>query len=369
MHRQSGPSLVSIIIPAYNYAHYLMLALESALAQRAEGISIEVLVIDDGSTDGTPALAARYGDRIRYIRKENQGLSEARNTGIRAARGTHFLFLDADDALAEGCVATQLAALAAHPEAEMAVCVNQQVTTDTPTGPLRAIGPWPLCARDHWVHLCQFNIAPPHAYFTTRAVIERVGFFDPTLKACEDHDYWLRCAVAGARMVSNPEGLVFYRKHAASMSSQSANQLKHDAILHGRVSAMLHDTTFLGDCREAAWMAHASGCLSTACRLADIAPETSVQLLDRAVYAIKQAARARSLTGGIPGDSASLRTTVYLYANVVLDLLYALRPLALPALDLALSIIKKMYPDADVAEPVRFQMKVELSQASFVPQT
>ncbi|MBO4300125.1 MAG: glycosyltransferase [Desulfovibrio sp.] len=94
--------LISVIIPCYNYARYLPIAVESALSQQSSALNVEVIVVDDGSTDDTPRVAQQYGHRIRYMFQENQGLSSARNTGMRAAHGDFLLFLDADDLLSPG---------------------------------------------------------------------------------------------------------------------------------------------------------------------------------------------------------------------------------------------------------------------------
>src|SRR6476661_4776701 len=87
--------LVSILIPNFNHAPYLGDAIGSVLAQSYD--NVEVIVIDDGSTDASRAVAARFGNRIRYIWQENRGLSAARNRGIRAATGEYIGLLDADD--------------------------------------------------------------------------------------------------------------------------------------------------------------------------------------------------------------------------------------------------------------------------------
>src|ERR1700678_3861883 len=87
--------LVSIIIPTYNRAEYLGQAIDSALAQSYR--PIEIIVVDDGSTDDTQGVAARYGDRIRYIHKANGGASSARNAGFAAASGEVLALLDSDD--------------------------------------------------------------------------------------------------------------------------------------------------------------------------------------------------------------------------------------------------------------------------------
>src|SRR5947209_609603 len=86
---------VSVIIPAYNYATYLPKAIDSVLKQRFT--NYEIIVVDDGSTDNTADLIAKYGDRVRYVYQKNAGLPSARNTGIKAARGDYVGFLDADD--------------------------------------------------------------------------------------------------------------------------------------------------------------------------------------------------------------------------------------------------------------------------------
>ena len=100
--------LVSVIIPAYNYAHFLGDAVESVLVQREDGIDVDIVIVDDGSTDDTPNVIRGFGDAVRSIRQVNQGLAAARNTGIAAARGDFLLFLDADDMLTRGTLAGQL---------------------------------------------------------------------------------------------------------------------------------------------------------------------------------------------------------------------------------------------------------------------
>jgi glycosyltransferase involved in cell wall biosynthesis len=109
---------VSIVIPVYNGANYLAEAIDSALAQT----DVEVLVIDDGSTDATPSIAKSYGDRIRYIAKPNGGVSSALNRGIAEMRGDYFCWLSHDDRYLPEKSARQLAFFDAHPEARIAGC-------------------------------------------------------------------------------------------------------------------------------------------------------------------------------------------------------------------------------------------------------
>jgi hypothetical protein len=95
--------LVSIVIDNYNYARFIAAAIDSALAQSYR--ALEIIVVDDGSTDGSRAVIAAYGDRLRAIFQENQGQSGAFNTGWAACRGDIVLFLDADDLLHPDAVA------------------------------------------------------------------------------------------------------------------------------------------------------------------------------------------------------------------------------------------------------------------------
>src|SRR5215212_9690625 len=94
--QQGSPPLVSVVIPCYNQAHFLSEAIESVLAQTHP--NFEIIVVDDGSTDNTSEVAARYPG-VRHIRQDNQGLAAARNTGLRESKGTCLVFLDADDRL------------------------------------------------------------------------------------------------------------------------------------------------------------------------------------------------------------------------------------------------------------------------------
>jgi glycosyltransferase involved in cell wall biosynthesis len=127
---QAGvPGLVSVIIPTYNRAGSLVRAIESALAQTYD--SLEIVVVDDGSSDDTRSVVVRYGPRVRYVWQENAGVSAARNTGFRHARGEFVALLDSDDAWQPWKLAAQVAVLRADPSLGM---VWTDMSAVTPSG-------------------------------------------------------------------------------------------------------------------------------------------------------------------------------------------------------------------------------------------
>src|SRR5262245_48080665 len=106
--------LVTAVIPTYNYGRFVTAAVDSALAQTYP--HVEIIVADDGSRDDTRARLAAYGDKVRYLYQDNQGVSAARNTAIRAARGDYYAFLDSDDRWHPRKLEVQMRYLARHPE-------------------------------------------------------------------------------------------------------------------------------------------------------------------------------------------------------------------------------------------------------------
>jgi glycosyltransferase involved in cell wall biosynthesis len=270
--------LVSIIIPAYNYAAFLPHALDSALAQPRD--LCEVVVADDGSTDDTPRVLDAYASRVRVLTQANQGLSAARNAGIEAARGRWLLFLDADDLLFPGAVRSQLDILEGMDETALAVCRSLFFEACDPCGVPIPCGEWRLFRQDLDAHLCHFNIAPPHGFLVRREAVVRAGGFDTGLSACEDHDLWFRLSAAGARVVPNPAVLAAYRRHPGSMSRNLDRQYAHDAMLHRRVAKALLDADFPPGGRLEGLLGCLAGCLLTANRLEGLRPGSSGRLFE-----------------------------------------------------------------------------------------
>lgn len=291
----STPCRISVIIPCYNYGRFLPDAVNSVLGQKKDGLAVEIIVVDDGSTDDTAAVAQRLWSSIQYIYQENQGLSAARNTGIRAAKGDYLVFLDADDLLTAGTLASHLDNFTAHPELDVSVCLSLQTFENKNGSTANYL--WPLKCAHLDMHLCHSNISPVHTFMLRANAAQEIGFFDPDLKACEDQDYWLRCAALGKRFGVNPEGLVIYRQHGQSMTSQMPRQLAHDAAIRFKISMLLETRPdFPRAGKFYGWLAHAAGTICSACGLYSSAPQFALKLLDESSKAILRTAALAAQT-------------------------------------------------------------------------
>lgn len=184
---------VSCVIPTYNRAELVQRAIDSVLAQTCP--VDEIVVIDDGSTDGTgEALRARYGERIVYRWQANAGVSAARNAGLALARGRYIALLDSDDLWFPEKTALQAAYLDAHPQIGMVLCDVARIGPDG-----RRIDVFrrrDVLPHDGWVLaevLANPALAPASAMFR-REVYADVGGFDTGLRTAEDLDFHLRVA-------------------------------------------------------------------------------------------------------------------------------------------------------------------------------
>lgn len=187
--------LVSAIIPTYNRAADVVIAVGTALDQTYPADRLEVIVVDDGGTDDTAEVLARaYGDRFRYLRKPNGGVSSARNHGLSAARGDYLALLDSDDEWRPTKIARQVDYLEAHPGFGM-------VVTDVERMDERRVAFEVFRRRDqlpedgHVLRWVVRNPAlAPASAMLTRAAYEDVGGFDESLRTAEDLDFHLRVA-------------------------------------------------------------------------------------------------------------------------------------------------------------------------------
>jgi len=205
---------VSVIVPVYNGAAFVTDAIESALAQTYT--DVEVIAVDDGSTDGTPAALARFGSRIRVHRRSNGGLAAARNSGLERATGTFVALLDADDVWEPGFLEYTVARLATADESMVGVS-SGWVLADPSGRPLshtRAIQGSTFTVRD-FLRRCPF---PPSTVVVRRAAMRAAGGFDESIRATEDWDLWLRLTVSGRTFGAVDQCLCRYRVHEQNWS-------------------------------------------------------------------------------------------------------------------------------------------------------
>ena len=229
---------VSVVMPAYNVARYIAESIESVQAQSMR--DWELVIVDDGSTDRSAAIARGYaaGDpRIVVFQQANGGISAARNHALRQATGEYIAILDSDDVWEPGYLAEQLEAFAAHPD------------VDIVTG-----NGWFLGSRLHGQPARPFPDRRPQPTLATiledetsifimsmfrRRVYERIGGFDETLRTNEDYDYWLRAAVAGFKFWRNDKPLCHYRRRNDSLSAVDVRMLLGVLRVYAKIQPLL----------------------------------------------------------------------------------------------------------------------------------
>ena len=212
---------VSVIIPTYQRANLVNQAIESVLAQTYR--DYEIIVVNDGSTDDTKAVLAQFGNKITAIHQENRGLSAARNTGILASQGKYIAFLDDDDLWLPEKLAKQIPVLEAKPQigliySDMFRFNENGVFPDTwgknfPTPSLPV----------SWT-LFKGNFIPVPTVVVRRACLDKIGWFDESLSACEDYDLWLRI-IEKFPVYHLDEPLAYYRQSSDNMQKEKEPML------------------------------------------------------------------------------------------------------------------------------------------------
>ncbi|UJP64170.1 glycosyltransferase family 2 protein [Mongoliitalea daihaiensis] len=208
--------IFSIIIPCYNQSHFLEDVLNSILDQEYE--NFEVLIINDGSTDNTKEIATGYSKKdphVKLFNQKNQGLSAARNTGLKNASGKFIVFLDADDWLERDFFETYSNAITLFPEFDLYRCGYSYWSADR-----QKKYHTHLPTKDGLIYpnVVTQNIGACHSILIRKSLADQLGEFDTTLKSCEDWDYWIRAGKVGAKIKSIPQDLVGYRYITDSMS-------------------------------------------------------------------------------------------------------------------------------------------------------
>lgn len=189
--------LVSIVVPAYNAEQWVGRAIESVLAQ--DWPRIELIVVNDGSTDNTEEICLRYKEKIRYLCQPNRGVSAARNAGIQIASGEFIGFLDADDEYLPHMVSTLVEALLEFPEAMAAsgAYLLRRGATETrcpPKGSVLQYGKRVGLVSDFFCIYARWNLVWTGAVLVRKQAFDEVGLFRPDLRLGEDIEMWTRIA-------------------------------------------------------------------------------------------------------------------------------------------------------------------------------
>ena len=219
MRSEARPPDVSVVIPAYNAAWCVGKAIDSVLAQTFR--EFELLVVDDGSTDGTFDILSTYGRAVRIIRQPNGGLPSARNAGIRESRGEFVAFLDADDWWMPGKLARQVDLLRAEPAVGF---VSAASRVEDPDGQLLNVWTCTTCLSPFLPRLFGANgdvAGSGSAVVVRRRLFDEIGGFDESLRSLEDVDMWMRlAAIAGYACIDEPLAVIL--KRPGSMSRNLA---------------------------------------------------------------------------------------------------------------------------------------------------
>ena len=220
--RVSDAPVVSVVIPCFNHGRFLREALESV---GTPDVRTEIVVVDDGSTDSTPAVITTFetSNLFKSVRQSNSGLAAARNRGLRESRGKYVVFLDADDRLAPGAIDFGMARFEEHPEC--AFVFGRCIMMDR-DGTLLVTPEHPRIVRDHYRELLRQNyIWTPATVMFRRDRLERTGGFDGSVDAAADYEMYLHLA-RHYPVYDHAAVVAHYRKHDANMSLNAARMLR-----------------------------------------------------------------------------------------------------------------------------------------------
>lgn len=234
---------ISVVIPCFNAERYLAAAIRSVLAQ--DWPDLEILVIDDGSSDRSAELVADTFPGVKLLRQANQGVAAARNNGIRQAQGEWIAFLDADDIWLPGKLQAQCEILAATPAARLSYTAWQVWTSSEPSPPPEYLASLLSQSDDQqrwsgatgWIYpqLLLDCVVWTSTVLAHRSVFSEVGQFDPGLRIGEDWDLWLRASRA-TQILRVPRPYALYRMHSTS-TTKGAPDRNYRSIVVDRALA------------------------------------------------------------------------------------------------------------------------------------
>jgi len=204
--------LISVIIPVLNGERFLAAAIKSVLAQSYR--PIEIIVVDDGSTDGTKKIAEKFTDRVRYIYQDNKGPSVARDTGIEISKGDILAFIDADDLWPADKLAIQLRLLNENQQAKIITGHLQYALPER-------LGEYSFAFKRLSSSYLGFHLG---ASLIRQSAFDTIGLLEPTMEHYEDVDWFLRARDAGLPIVTHKEVVLYYILHGDNASCDAPDE-------------------------------------------------------------------------------------------------------------------------------------------------
>ncbi len=245
----AAPLKISVVIPCFNAQRYIGAAIESALAQHWP--ELEIVVVDDGSTDNSVALVREAYPNVVVLRQQRQGVALARNRGIAHAHGDWIAFLDADDLWLPGKLQAQADLLRATPQARMAYTA-WQVWSSTEAVPspdylanLQAragqVALWSEPSGWIYPQLLLDCVVWTSSVLVQRSVLDEVGLFDPQLRIGEDYDLWLRASRV-TPIVCVPRPYALYRMHPNSITRSAPDKNYRSVVIKRALARWGYDS-------------------------------------------------------------------------------------------------------------------------------
>lgn len=219
----NGNPLVSVVIPTYNYARYLDEAIKSVLSQSYE--TLELIVLDDGSTDETRRVLQKYTDLLYWETHQNMGQAATLNKGWSMSKGQILAYLSPDDVFLPDVVATSVRYLQANPDVVMTYCDYYLI--DASSKFLRRVNAPEF---DYWEMVTRYVCPPGPGAFIRRGPAEAAGAWNKSFRLSPDYDYWLRLGLQGD-FLRIPEALAGFRVHDLSQSFATADERKSDEYI------------------------------------------------------------------------------------------------------------------------------------------
>lgn len=244
--------LVSVIIPVYNGEKFVASSIESALKQTYN--PVEIIVINDGSTDGTQEVLNQFEGRIIVIQQKNAGQADARNHGLTIAKGKYIALLDSDDLFVPEKLEKQISFLK-NGNLDM-VCSNFE-TIDASNNKLKNISAPHFHSSNTLATFITGNFICTSTLLLKKEWIQKAGNFDTNMKGAEDGDLWFRMLVNGARLEVIHETLVKYRVHEENFSGRFSHMNQFRALANRKQYQLLKEKMLFSSVDDKLFLAKA----------------------------------------------------------------------------------------------------------------